>query len=312
METRRRRRPTSCRPLLVAVAVLCAALLVTACGGDDSNAGSGSEGGAKTVRVTSLPLLDNAAYFWALDTGLFKSHGLEIQDRTSAGGAADLPALVSGDLDMAYSNSVSAMLARDRGLPIRLFTAENENRPSGDDYVAIVATKKSGITSAKQLEGKRMAVNTLNNINHLFERAWLRAEGVDPDKVKFLEVPFPDQPLALERGRVDATMIGPPFLQSLLGDGASVLGYPYQVKERVLVAGFITTDQFAQQNGEAVDSFRAALSEASERAAGIHTIVSPASVVVAFGVSCTVGLVFGIVPAWRAARQDPVACLRYE
>jgi putative ABC transport system permease protein len=36
------------------------------------------------------------------------------------------------------------------------------------------------------------------------------------------------------------------------------------------------------------------------------------SVLVAFGVSLAVGLGFGIVPAYRAARQDPVACLRYE
>ena len=54
------------------------------------------------------------------------------------------------------------------------------------------------------------------------------------------------------------------------------------------------------------------LSLAIERIAGIRTIVSPVSVMVAFGVSLSVGLVFGIVPAWRAARQDPVACLRYE
>jgi putative ABC transport system permease protein len=54
------------------------------------------------------------------------------------------------------------------------------------------------------------------------------------------------------------------------------------------------------------------LSVAIEQTAGIRTVVSPLSVFVAFGVSFAVGIVFGIVPAWRAAHQDPVVCLRYE
>ncbi len=56
----------------------------------------------------------------------------------------------------------------------------------------------------------------------------------------------------------------------------------------------------------------AGISLGIEKLAGIQTMVSPLSVFVAFGVSLTVGLVFGIVPAYRAARQDPVVCLRYE
>ncbi len=56
----------------------------------------------------------------------------------------------------------------------------------------------------------------------------------------------------------------------------------------------------------------AALSAGIERVAGIATVVSWLSVVVAFAVSITVGIAFGIVPAYRAARADPVVCLRYE
>ncbi len=46
--------------------------------------------------------------------------------------------------------------------------------------------------------------------------------------------------------------------------------------------------------------------------ANIPTIISFSSIVLSFGVAATVGLIFGIAPARRAAQQDPIASLRYE
>jgi putative ABC transport system permease protein len=48
-----------------------------------------------------------------------------------------------------------------------------------------------------------------------------------------------------------------------------------------------------------------------EVSAGIKTIVSLLSVLIAFGVSATVGIAFGFLPAKRAASQDPVESLRH-
>jgi putative ABC transport system permease protein len=48
------------------------------------------------------------------------------------------------------------------------------------------------------------------------------------------------------------------------------------------------------------------------RFAEIPTIVTFTSVLLSFGVAATVGLIFGITPAKRAASQDPITSLRYE
>ena len=55
-----------------------------------------------------------------------------------------------------------------------------------------------------------------------------------------------------------------------------------------------------------------ALAKIITQVSGILTIISPLSIIVSFFVSASVGILFGYMPARKAAMQDPVTSLRHE
>jgi len=84
-------------------------------------------------------------------------------------------------------------------------------------------------------------------------------------------------------------------------------------RRRDIIRQFLVETTLITTTGGAIGALvGVGLSQLVGRFAGWSTITTPASIILAFVVSVSVGLVFGVYPAMRAATLDPVQALHYE
>lgn len=209
------------------------------------------------LRVSTIPIIDTAPLQAAIAKGFFSAEGLEVDTTPTAGGAAGLPALAAGQVQVTFSNIISIVLGAKQGLGFEVIAAGSGTGDTTPDLAAMVAKPGSPLKTGKDLEGKRVAVNTRNNIIWLYARAWVQATGGDPDKVTYLEVPFPQMIDALKGDRVDAAFVVEPFLSGGTSTGAAhVVGWPYNVvHKRVPVGMYAMTKEYMKAHPGVAERF---------------------------------------------------------
>jgi NitT/TauT family transport system substrate-binding protein len=209
------------------------------------------------IRVSTVPIMDSAPFHVALAKGFFAEQGLEIDTTPTVGGAAGLPALAAGQVQVAFSNVVSTLLGAKQGLGFQIIASGSGTDSNPPDLGALLAKKGSTLKVGKDFEGKRLGVNTRNNINWLFLREWIQITGGNPDRVTFLEVPFPQMVDAIRGDRVDAAMSVEPFVSAALNAGqVELVGWPYNVvQRRIPVAQYVSTRAYIQSNPGIIERF---------------------------------------------------------
>jgi NitT/TauT family transport system substrate-binding protein len=253
---------------IMAVGAL-AALAVAACGGggsssSGSSSGSGSDSDdATTLNVQETAGVPSAFVAFGMSKGFFAKQGLKIDLQASQGGATAVPSLVSGKIQVAGSNVVSLLIAASKGLPIEAIAPGTSAHGSGQkDFGALMVPKGSPIRDVKDLAGKTVAVNTLNNIAEVVVKASLQKAGVDPAQVKLREIDFPEMGPALGKNDVDAAFLIEPFVTIARKAGDRIIDYSYVTTEPNLQVGaYAVSRQFAQKNPGAVKRYRAAVGQ---------------------------------------------------
>jgi len=204
-----------------------------------------------------MKIVDNAAMFMAMEKGFFKSEGLELETVPMAGGAVIVQGVTSGDLQFGWTNVISLYQAHVEGFDFKLVAGGATNVKSAKESHTIQVLKTSAVKGAKDLEGKTVAVNTLNNIVHLMAMAWIDKNGGSSGKVKFVELPFPQMEAALSGGKVDAISVHEPFATAALAKGMSrVLAQPWgEVLPKFLIASWFASEKWIAKNKESAQAF---------------------------------------------------------
>ena len=257
-----------------AIALVCAfTLLAAACGGDDDDDQASGTTGTTSQEMTSIkvgvvPVVDVAPLYLGIDKGFFEDEGLEVEPVVAQGGAAIIPAVVAGDQEIGFSNVVSLMLGQTQDLPVKIISQGIQATDDSENDTAAIAVKgSSDIQEPADLEGKTIAINTLNNISQLTVTAALDSEGVDTSTLHFVEVPLPDMVGQLEAGQIDAAGLVEPFVTTGKNAGQRMIIYDRVATEpKMTVATYFTSDSYLESNPDVVEAFVRAMNKSLEYA----------------------------------------------
>ncbi|ADB52230.1 aliphatic sulfonate ABC transporter substrate-binding protein [Conexibacter woesei] len=194
--------------LATSIAMLLAATVLAACGGDDStdataaSASSSASSEGATVKIGTLQGVTLAAvarHIGSIDRALASVGARASYEGPFPAMVPAIEAMNAGDVDITYGSISAAIGALAGNSDFKIFAIE-PNQPENE---GIIAGRDSGIATAADLKGKKIAVNRAGTGEYLTLLALDRA-GLSRDDVELVYLPPADAASAFGSGQVDA------------------------------------------------------------------------------------------------------------
>jgi NitT/TauT family transport system substrate-binding protein len=230
---------------------------------------SGVVGGLEKTHlvVVTIPIIQDAGVYLAQKYGYFAQQGLTVtlkEVRTSAAPSV-LAGLANGSIDIDSAANYESFFDMEANHKISFEILANIANCDQNGTV-VMALPHSGITGPASLMGKTVAVQVVPNIQTIELNEILDADGLNPLKVHYVPVTFPDMATALLTHKVDAVSIVEPFETELaLRAGAvDIMSQCEGPTADLPQAGDIATTAWVAKYPRTALAFQRAVDEAQE------------------------------------------------
>jgi NitT/TauT family transport system substrate-binding protein len=213
------------------------------------------------LRVGTVPVQFYAAPYFSADAGAFAKAGFDMAITNVNNGPQVAAALAGGSVDLGVIDLISAATAISKGIPLQLIAGSGMYHAT-QAWQVIAVAKDSPIKTARDLEGRTIAMVSIAGLALASTRGWLKQNGVDPAKVNFVEFQQPAMAAALTRKTFDAAFIGEPFI-AFDKNGANemrVIGHPLDcIGDGFAVSCWFAAKSWVEQNRDRTSRVVAAI-----------------------------------------------------
>ena len=182
---------------------------------------------AEPVKIGDLGILADAPFYIAIEKGYFKEANVEVSlERFQSAAQATAP--LSTNQVQVVGGGVSAALynAFARNWAVRIAMARTRDWPGySSDTLVLRNDLKSTVTSARQLKGKMIAINTPASVLHFMLARLMESEGLTIDDVQTISMSWPNMAPGMETKAFDGGMVVEPFAAQF---SAKNISFPFK------------------------------------------------------------------------------------
>lgn len=184
-------------------------------------------------------------------------YGLTIEFVPADNSGVATTQVVAGDVAAANSSYFGVIDAIAQGLPLVVVA---EGWASTPETGYLMARPGSGIESLADLVGKKVNVISQTSSHAIKLRESMLAEGLDPEAVEWVELPYSEVAAAFDQGTVDASSAVGPTLAAVLGAGATIVfDYGAGAYEGMAESGWISSTNFVAEYPNTIAAFQCSI-----------------------------------------------------